>query len=655
MTRLFFAIPFALGAAAILWTAAGFIGSAPLALVVTATIGGVYVLGAGELYRYRQATNTLTSALHSLPERGDDPDDWLATWLQRLHPSLHNAVRLRIEGDRGGLPAPVFTPYLVGLLVMLGLLGTFIGMVETLGGAVLALEGSTELEAVRAGLAAPIKGLGVAFGTSVAGVAASAMLGLVSTACRRERMLATRQLDRAIAGPFREFSASYQRQATLQVLQQQAQALPAVAERLQALASDLQGMGQQLGERLQDGQRQFHDAASAVYTELAASVGESLRASLARAGREAGEAIQPVVATAMADLQRDSRDLQQQLAATASGQLAAYREEATAGHSAMLAAFDRTAASWSEQTLALRAGMAEAMQASAGELAASTSATAAALLAEIAGVLRSAEELVQARQASERAWLDVQQEQMAHLTGTLRTELAGLRAAQESGQQAAVAGLAELEAGVARHLAELGRGLEEPMQRLMTTASETPRAAAEVISQLRAEISANIERDQQMLEQRAQVMAQLNSLADALEGTAGRQREAIEQLVSTSSGTLQDISARFSEQADSSVSRLSEVAAHFRGGAAELASLGEAFNAGIELFNTANGRLAENLARIEESMGASAARSDEQMGYYIAQAREIIDQSMLSQQGIIEDLRRLGAATPDAEARAGAG
>ena len=118
---------------------------------------------------------------------------------------------------------------------------------------------------------------------------------------------------------------------------------------------------------------------------------------------------------------------------------------------------------------------------------------------------------------------------------------------------------------------------------------------------------------------------------------------------------MQDISARFSEQADSSVSRLSEVAAHFRGGAAELASLGEAFNAGIELFNTANGRLAENLARIEESMGASAARSDEQMGYYIAQAREIIDQSMLSQQGIIEDLRRLGAATPDAEARAGAG
>ena len=655
MTRLFFAIAFTLGAAAILWMGKGFAGSDALALLVTAIIGGVYLLGIIELFQYRRATGSLTGALQNIPECGADPAAWLETWLQRLDPSLQNACRLRIEGDRGGLPAPVFTPYLVGLLVMLGLLGTFIGMVETLGGAVLALEGSTELESIRAGLAAPIKGLGVAFGTSVAGVAASAMLGLIATACRRERMLATRQLDRAIAGPFREFSASFQRQATLQVMQQQARDLPAVAERLQSLATDLERMGQHIGEQLRGEQQQFHDAASAAYTELAASVGESLRDSLARAGREAGEAIQPLVATAMAELQRDSRDMQQQLADTASGQLAAFREETTAGHSAVLAAFDRTSAAWSEQTLALRASMAETMQASAGELAANTAATARELLAEIGRVMRATEELVQAREASERAWLGAQQEQMAQLTSALRSELAELRAAEESGQQAAVARLAELEAAVATHLADLGRGLEEPMQRLIATASETPRAAAEVISQLRAEISANIERDQQMLEQRAQVMGQLNTLADALESTAGRQREAIEQLVSASSGTLQDIGARFSEQADSGVARLTEVAAHFSGGAAELASLGEAFNAGVELFNAANGKLAENLARIEESMEASATRSDEQMGYYIAQAREIIDQSMLSQQGIIEDLRRLGETSLAADARTGAG
>jgi hypothetical protein len=83
---------------------------------------------------------------------------------------------------------PALTPYLVGLLVMLGMLGTFLGMVVTFKGAVFALEGSTDLQAMRSALAEPIKGLGLSFGTSVAGVAASAMLGLMSAIARRERL-----------------------------------------------------------------------------------------------------------------------------------------------------------------------------------------------------------------------------------------------------------------------------------------------------------------------------------------------------------------------------------------------------------------------------------------------------------------------------------
>ena len=41
-------------------------------------------------------------------------------------------------------------------------------------------------------------------------------------------------------------------------------------------------------------------------------------------------------------------------------------------------------------------------------------------------------------------------------------------------------------------------------------------------------------------------------------------------------------------------------------------------------------------------MDSSTSRSDEQMGYYVAQAREIIDQSMLSQRELFEELRELG-------------
>jgi hypothetical protein len=37
-------------------------------------------------------------------------------------------------------------------------------------------------------------------------------------------------------------------------------------------------------------------------------------------------------------------------------------------------------------------------------------------------------------------------------------------------------------------------------------------------------------------------------------------------------------------------------------------------------------------------------RSDEQLAYYVAQAREVIDLSISAQQGIVEDLRRLHSA-----------
>src|SRR5690606_20492781 len=130
----------------------------------------------------------------------------LGDWLARVHPSLHNAVRLRIEGERVALPAPALTPYLVGLLVLLGMLGTLLGMMATLRGTGLALESATDLDAIRSSLAAPVKGLGFAFGTSIAGVASSAALGLLSALLRRERSNAVQELDAGIAAHLRVHS-----------------------------------------------------------------------------------------------------------------------------------------------------------------------------------------------------------------------------------------------------------------------------------------------------------------------------------------------------------------------------------------------------------------------------------------------------------------
>ena len=92
--------------------------------------------------------------------------------------------------------------------------------------------------------------------------------------------------------------------------------------------------------------------------------------------------------------------------------------------------------------------------------------------------------------------------------------------------------------------------------------------------------------------------------------------------------------------------RMSTVAAQVSAGAAEVASLGEAFGTAVQLFGQTNDRLVAQLQRIEGALGKSMARSDERLAYYVAQAREVIDLSISSQQRIIEDLQQIAARAP---------
>ena len=317
MNRNIFLIAFLLGAMAVLWVGFGYLGSHTLALAMTAIIGAVYLFGALELVEFRRATSSLATALTAIPE----PLPKLADWLDGVHPSLQNPVRLRIEGERVGLPGPALTPYLVGLLVMLGMLGTFLGMVVTLNGAVFALEGTTDLQAIRSALAAPVKGLGVAFGTSVAGVAASAMLGLISALCRRERLLTAQLLDSRIATTLRAFSLTYQRQETFTALQVQAQALPDVASKLQAMIEQMTRREDELTERLLGSQQDFHREVRAVYTDLAGSVEKSLKDALAQSARVAGETIKPAVELALTGIAREATSMQQKMIESTQSQL----------------------------------------------------------------------------------------------------------------------------------------------------------------------------------------------------------------------------------------------------------------------------------------------------------------------------------------------
>jgi intracellular sulfur oxidation DsrE/DsrF family protein len=593
MSNRFFASAFALGLAAVLWVGSGFVGSSWLALAMTVAIGAAYLLGAWELVQYRRTTAALGAAVAGVPQPLAD----LAAWLERVPASLRDTVRLRIEGERVALPGPALTPYLVGLLVMLGMLGTFLGMVITFKGAVFALEGSTDLQAIRAALAAPIKGLGLSFGTSVAGVAASAMLGLMSALSRRERLDAGRQLDGRIATVLLPFSRVHQRQETLRVLQAQGQALPQVCERLDALMERIEQRGQQLDEQLLARQARFQDDATLAYRRLADSVGASLQDSLAAGAQAAGDSIRPVVASAMAQVVQESQrshgllgELSRQQVDTLSQRFGDTASTVTHGWTAAL-----------DQQARSNQALADGLQQALASFAQTFEQRSAALLAGV------------------------------------KADSAALRDDESRRGDQAVQQLGTLQAVVTQHLATLGTALEAPLTRLLHTAAEVPQAAAGVITELRQEMSRVAERDNHALRERSVLLEQLDALLRGVNAAAGDQRSAIEAMVASAASVLATQAGRAADVAD-------QVAAS----AVEVASLAEALGQSMALFQASNDKLADSLLRVEASLQRSTARSDEQLAYYVAQAREVIDLSIASQQGLVENMRQLRRPTAGA-------
>ncbi|WP_038717547.1 DUF802 domain-containing protein [Burkholderia pseudomallei] len=849
-------VVFFAGLAAVCWIGAGYAVSNPVALAVTLVIAAGYLAGALELRRYRQATSTLAQAVAALSE----PPAALGAWLERLHPSLRHAVRVRVEGERVALPGPALTPYLVGLLVLLGMLGTLIGMVMTLRGTGAALESSTDLQAIRASLAAPVKGLGFAFGTSIAGVATSAMLGLLSALCRRERLDAAQALDAKIATTLRVHSHAHQRDETFRLLQRQADLMPTLVERLQAMMHSLEQQSAASAERQIAGQQAFLGKAEETYARLASSVGQSLTDSVAESARVAGSALQPVMETtmaglaretaalhdaltqavqrqldglsagfettaahvadvwrhALADHQRSSDALAQRLHgsidrivesfdrrsadlldgvrarldATASSVSDAWRgalaqqeqaneahaernrqalETAAAtferhsaallraigeSHSALQATLDsrdeQRLATWTDslssiaaklgtewaQTSAQAANRQQTICDALAHTARDLSAQATAFEQHTAALLRTMSESHSALQATlesrDEQRLATWTDSLGSIAAKLGTEWAQTSAQAANRQQAICDALAHTSRDLSaqatafeQHTAALLRAMSESHSALQATlesrdeqrlatwtdslgsiaaklgteweqtsaqaanrqqaiydalahtardlsahtqahasatiaeisqlvqaASEAPRVAAEVVAELRQKLSDSMVRDTAMLEERNRMLATLETLLDAVNHASSEQRAAVDALVATSSALLQRVGTQFTDEVGTQTDRLGGVAAQITGSAVEIASLGDALGAAVQSFGESNDKLVAHLQRIEAALDKSLARSDEQLAYYVAQAREVIDLSMMSQKQIIEELQRVGGERASAGAAA---
>ncbi len=767
---------FAAGLAVVAWVGAGYLLTNPLALVITVLIGALYLAGVLELHRFRGATTELATAVGELPESLTG----LRAFLDRVPASLQNSVRRRIEGEPVGLPGPSLAPTLAGLLVLLGMLGTFLGMILTLRGTGAALETATDLVAVRNSLIAPVKGLGLAFGTSVAGVAASASLGLLAALARRERVAVTQRLDARIATTLRPFSVAHQRETSLALLQRQADLMPALVDSLKTMMDTLAEQAESANARLATqseaanarllaSQERFQGQAEAAYTGLAASVDRTLQASLTEGARIAGETIRPVAEATLAGIARETSALHAALAGTMQGQLdqlstrfeasaagvaeswqALLARHARAGddlaatlaasHERFAQTFEARSASLLGDVAARHQGwqgeMAQALAGMARETAATRAAMAEAVAAQVDGVgtrLDVAVERVTAAWAQAVAQHETANARMSittsdalaaaagsfeqHSASLLRTveqAHAELRTQSDDRDQQRTAALAAVASGfeqqsalllrtveqahaelqtqsaardqqrvdaMAKSLEAMAESLRQQWQqagaqsleqqqrvvetmertarditgqaqtqaratiaeigRLVQAASEAPRAAAEVISELRQKLEDSMARDNTMLDERARILETLGTLLDGINQAAREQRGAIDALVSSSAEVLERVGARFHEQVQGETGKLVDVAAQITGGAAEVASLGEAFGAAVQVFGESGEKLGAHLERVDVALNAQMARSDEQLAYYVAQAREVIDLSILSQKQIIEELQRL--------------
>jgi len=641
MSNRFFTLAFGIGLAALAWVGWSFLGTSWLALVMTAVIAAVYGFGAFELRQFRATTDGLRAALQGL----DEPPAALADWLDRVPASLRPVVRSRIEGERAALPGPSLTPYLVGLLVMLGMLGTFLGMVVTFKGAVFALQGSTDLQAIRSALAEPIRGLGLSFGTSVAGVAASAMLGLMSAIARRERVEVVRLLDARIASVLQAFSLTHHRQETVRALQAQADSLPQVVTALNAVMERMERRSEQLDLQLLERQAQLQREVTTAYNELARKVGVSLQENLAANARLSGETVKPIVEAAMAQVVQESQRLHQRLGEVAQAQVDALSNQFAGAEQQRLKAWTDTleqrARQMTESLEQRSQRMAEAIEQRARQITDRAGEQSLQAIEQASRVLAQSTQLVESRAEAESRWLQQHGERMDQLAQLWRTELGALRQEEQQRGDAAVQRLSDLEGAVAQHLATLGAALEAPITRLLATASEVPQAAAGVITQLREEMNRVAERDNLALQERTVLLERLGALVQSLEQASGEQRTAIEAMVGSATSVLEQAHGRFAQALETQAGKAGDVATQASSSAEQLGTLAESFGESVRLFQTSHEKLTDTLQRVEASLTRSTARSDEQLAYYVAQAREVIDLSIASQQGVIEGLRQL--------------
>ncbi len=123
--------------------------------------------------------------------------------------SLLDSIATRLDEARD------MSRYMTGLLVFLGLLGTFWGLIDTVGSVGTIIKGlkvggdaSAMFDALRDGLAAPLGGMGISFSSSLFGLAGSLVLGFLDLQTSQAQNRFYTDLEDWLATTVRDLGAS---------------------------------------------------------------------------------------------------------------------------------------------------------------------------------------------------------------------------------------------------------------------------------------------------------------------------------------------------------------------------------------------------------------------------------------------------------------
>jgi biopolymer transport protein ExbB/TolQ len=173
--------------------------------------------------------------------------------------SILDSIATRLDESRD------ISRYLIGLLVFLGLLGTFWGLLQTIGSIGETIQSldpgsgdtSAVLESLKAGLASPLEGMGTAFSSSLFGLAGSLVLGFLDLQAGRAQTRFYTELenwlssvtdlssDIAIAAPAGTSESSEELKLLserMRALQENGSSNPRVAAAMSSLADGISGL-----------------------------------------------------------------------------------------------------------------------------------------------------------------------------------------------------------------------------------------------------------------------------------------------------------------------------------------------------------------------------------------------------------------------------